>query len=390
MHEEWYKSAIFYAIDVEKFADGDGDGVGDFHGLLEHLDYIDQLGVTCVWLLPFYPSPRRDNGYDVTDYYSVDPRLGTLDDVVTFVRAAGERGIRVMVDLVMNHTSDEHPWFQAARRDRASRFRGYYTWTDSPDVLSPHSGHGSAFPGEEHSVWTFDETAGQFYYHPFYSFEPDLDFDNAEVVTEAHRVMDFWLSFGVAGFRMDAVPIMLGLDGPRVEQPRDPHGILRGFARLAAERRPGAVLLGEVDVDPGQLVKYFGDGDELNMLLNFLLNDSLFLALTTERSQPVLRALEQLPAPPPHCQWVNFLRNLDELNLGWLSAEDRETVCARLAPDEGMRIYARGIRRRLAPLLDGDRARLELAFSLLFSLPGSPLLTYGDEIGLGDDLSVPG
>lgn len=387
MHEPWYKDAVMYAVDVEKFADGDGDGVGDFKGLLGRLDHIAHLGATCLWLLPFYPSPRRDNGYDVTDYYGIDPRFGTLDDFTDVIQEAGARGIRVIVDLVMNHTSDAHPWFRAGRRDPRSRFGRYYIWEDAPPPVP--LGWGSAFPGEESTLWTYDDVARSYYYHRFYRYQPQLDAGNAEVREQMCRVMEFWLELGVAGFRMDAVPIMVGPD-PAVGRYRDTHGWLREFRSCVAERRRDTVLLGEVDLDTDKLVEFFGEGDELNMLLDFFLDSHLFHAFATGRAEPVTRALRQLPAIPSDGQWANFLRNLDELNLGWLTPEERGVVYDAFAPEEGMRIYDRGIRRRLAPMLGGDRARLEMAFSLLFSLPGAPLVAYGDEIGIGDDLSLGG
>lgn len=385
--EPWYRDAIIYAIDVEKFADSDGDGIGDFGGLLEHIDYLDELGVTCVWLLPFYVSPRRDNGYDVADHYRVDPRLGRISDFHLFLRAAGERGIRVMIDIVMDHTSDEHPWFEAARRDRQSRYRNYYTWVDIPPKGG--LGHGSAFPGEEYSLWKYDEVAGQYYYHPFYRFQPQLNMSVGEVRLELMRVIDYWMAFGVSGFRLDAVPLMLGLDGPAVNRPKDPHGILQEARALCEERTNTIALMGEVDLEAGRLLGFFGEGDELNALLNFMLNNYLFLAFALEKAAPVLRGLRLLPLPPQGCQWVNFLRNLDELNIQWLPEEDRHFVWDTYAPDPDMRIYGRGIRRRLAPMI-GNEEKLKLAFSLLMALPGTPMFVYGDEIGLGERLDLRG
>lgn len=385
--EPWYRDAIIYAIDVEKFADSNGDGIGDFGGLLEHIDYLDYLGVTCVWLLPFYVSPRRDNGYDVEDHYRIDPRLGTLSDFLLFVHAAGERGIRVIVDIVMDHTSDEHPWFEAARRDRRSRYREYYTWVDIP----PRGGlgHGSAFPGEEYSLWKYDEVAGQYYYHPFYRFQPQLNMGHPEVRRELMRLLDYWLSMGISGFRLDAVPLMLGLDGPAVKPPRDPHSILQEARDMLETRKRDSLMMGEVDLSPAHLSAYFGEGDELNCMLNFILNNYLFLGFAKETADPIIRGLRLLPLPPPRCQWVNFLRNLDELNIQWLPEEDRHFVWDAFAPDMDMRIYNRGIRRRLAPML-GDPAKVEMAMSLLLALPGTPMMVYGDEIGMGERLDLRG
>jgi maltose alpha-D-glucosyltransferase/alpha-amylase len=385
--EPWYRNAIIYAVDIEKFADSNGDGIGDIPGLIQHLDYIDDLGVTCLWLLPFYPSPRKDNGYDCTDYYAVDPRFGTFEDFDRLVRLCGERGIRIIIDIVMDHTSDEHPWFQAARRDAASRFRSYYTWVSMPPRVG--LAHGSAFPGEESSLWKYDSVAGAFYYHPFYRFQPQLNMSNSEVCDELLRVLDFWMCFGVSGFRLDAVPLMLGLEGPSVNVPLDPLGILRSARGLVSGRHTDSLLMGEVDLEAGKLLGYFGDGDQLNALLGFLLNNYLFLALATESPAAILRALRLLPSVPDGCQWVNFLRNNDELNIQWLPEQDRAFVWDYFAPDQNMRIYDRGIRRRLAPMI-GDPLKTEMAFSLMFSLPGSALFMYGDEIGMGDDLSLPG
>ncbi|WP_447978589.1 alpha-amylase family protein [Candidatus Nitrospira bockiana] len=382
----WYKNAVFYAVDVATFQDTNGDGVGDFPGLLSRLDYLADLGVNAVWLLPFYPSPVRDNGYDVTDYYRVHPRCGTLDDVIEVVHAAGERGIRIILDLVADHTSNEHPWFQAARRDRGSRFRRYYVWSDAPPPVPPE--RGPIFSGSESSVWTYDDLAAAYYYHRFYHFEPDLDPGNPEVRDEIKRVMDFWLSFGVSGFRLDAASHMIE---PKGEEPRpdQPHTILKDLRSALSQRRPDAVFLGESDVPAEQLRAFFGEGDELQLLYNFLLANHLFLAFARRRAEPLARVLRLLPPLPEAGQWVNFLRNLDELDLERLTDAEREEVYRAFAPEPTMRIFGRGVRRRLASML-GDRRRVEGAFSLLFSLPGTPLLIYGDEIGMGEDLSLEG
>jgi maltose alpha-D-glucosyltransferase/alpha-amylase len=322
------------------------------------------------------------------DYFSVDPKLGRFDDFLTFVRSAGERSLRVMIDLVMDHTSDRHPWFQAARRDRRSRYRRYYVWTDAPPPTDP--GKQNIFPGEESTVWTYDDVAGQYYFHQFYHFEPDLDVANPDVREEIKRVIDFWLSFGVSAFRVDAVSHMI--DPHETTQPassHDPHSILRDLRSFTSARREDCALLGEADVAPEELRSFFGDGDEMHLLYNFLLNNYLFLAFATNQGEPLERCLRLLPSPPENGQWVNFLRNLDELDLERLSEEERDAVYRAFAPDADMRIFGRGIRRRLAPML-GDRRRLESAFSLLFSLPGTPLVIYGDELGMGEDLSLQG
>ncbi|WP_408957907.1 alpha-amylase family protein [Natrinema sp. 74] len=384
--EQWYENGLVYAIDVKTFADSDGDGVGDFEGLTNRLEYLDRLGVTCLWLLPFYPSPDRDNGYDVADYYAIDGRLGTLGDFVRFVRQAHQRGIKVVVDLVVNHTSSEHPWFQRAREDPDSRYRDYYVWADDP----PEPEKAPIFPSED-SVWSYDDEAGAYYYHRFYDFEPGLDHSNPDVRDEIRTIMDFWLQLGIDGFRIDATPILIqrkGLDSTELDEP---HRILKAYRAFVSRRNEDAILLGETGGTPEEVAPYFGDGtgDEMHLLFDFMLTDYLFAALAAERAEPLTDGLRSIPVPPENGQWANFLRNLDELNLEWLSADECQTVLDRFAPDEEMRIYGRGSRRRLAPML-GDRRLLELAASLLFSMPGTPVIPYGDEIGMGDDLSLEG
>lgn len=385
----WHKNAVIYGLDVATYQDSNGDGIGDFPGLCRRLDYLVDLAVTCVWLLPFFSSPDRGNGYDVMDYFSIDPKLGTLEEFLTFVRGAGERGIRVMIDLVMDHTSNQHPWFQAARHDRRSRYRRYYVWTDAPPPTD--AGKKYIFPGEESTVWTYDEIAGQYYYHRFYHFEPDLDVGNPDVREEVKRVIDYWLSFGISPFRVDAVSHMIEPhQAGQAVASHDPHFILRDLRAFTSSRRDDKALLGEADVEPDEHRSYFGDGDEMHLLYNFLLNNLLFLAFATGRAEPLQRCLRLLPAIPEDTQRVNFLRNLDELDLERLSEEERDMVYQSFAPDRDMRIFGRGIRRRLAPMLT-DRRRLESAFSLLlFSLPGTPLIVYGDELGMGEDLSLDG
>lgn len=384
----WYQDALIYSVDVEKFADGNGDGIGDFQGLTEKLPYLDSVGVTLVWLLPFFDSPDRDNGYDVRDYYRVNPQVGTLQDFITFVQKAGEYGIRVIADLVVNHTSNEHPWFEAARRDRNSRFRNYYIWTDMPPRVE--QGDTNIFPGEEDGVWNYDEIAHAYYFHRFYHYQPDLNVLNPEVRQEISKIVDFWMAFGLAGFRVDAAPIMIGSNGLTDSQPDDPHGPLREMHDEVCARRKDGLLLGEANVPPEEIKKFFGQGDQLGLLFNFLLNAYLYLALAREEAAPIENALTLLPVPPDQCGWANFLRTLDELDLSRLPDNERLETCAAFAPDEGMRLYGRGIRRRIAPMFNGDAKRLEMVYSLLFSLPGSPTLVYGDEIGLGEDLSRPG
>lgn len=386
--DHWYKNSVMYAIDVERFNDSDGDGVGDFSGLTNRLDYLSHLGVDCLWLLPFYPSPGRDNGYDVADYYGIDDRLGDPGDFAKFLGEAESRGIRVLIDLVVNHTSDQHPWFQAARENPDSKYRDYYVWTDDPDSATFDSK--TIFPGQEGSVWTYDEVADAYYFHQFYDFEPGLDLTNPDVRDEIRNVMGYWLRLGVDGFRLDAASHMIQPKGLESTKPDDPHGILENFRRFVTNRKGDAVLLGEADVQPNRLGEYFGDGDELQMLYNFLLDNYLFLAFARESAEPVVEGMRLLPSVPAEGEWVNFLRNLDELDLERLMESERQDVFEAFAPEERMRIFGRGIRRRLAPMFDGDQRRIRLAFSLLFSLPGIPMVVYGDEIGMGEDLSLSG
>ncbi|NEU58401.1 alpha-amylase family protein [Halorussus sp. MSC15.2] len=385
--DHWYKNSVVYAVDVKRFDDSDGDGVGDFHGLTDRLDYLSRLGVDCIWLLPFFPSPMRDNGYDVADYYGIDDRLGTLGDFAEFLHGAENRGIRVLVDLVVNHTSDQHPWFQKAREDPDSKYRDYYAWTDDPESASVDAE--TIFPGQEESVWTYDEVADAYYFHRFYDYEPGLNLSNPDVRQEIRNIMGFWLRLGVDGFRLDAASHMVEAKGLESTRPDDPHGIVRNFRSFVTKRKGDAVLLGEVDEEPRRLGEFFGDGDELNLLFNFLLDNYLFLGLARENVEPVVEGLRLLPSVPTEGQWLNFLRNLDELDLERLTESERRDVFEAFAPEENMRIFGRGIRRRLAPMLDDGR-QLRLAYSLLFSLPGTPMVVYGDEIGMGDDLSLAG
>lgn len=385
MDELWYKDAIFYAIDVESFQDGNDDGVGDFKGLTSRLDYLEDLGVTCLWLLPFFTSPNLDNGYDVKDYYSIDSRLGNLQDFSDFIAAAKERNIRVIIDLIIHHTSNDHHWFHAASNDPSSKFHKFYIWSEEkPEKTPPPS-----FPGQENDVWTYEKRAGAFYFHHFYSFQPDLNMDNPDVQYEIMSIMEFWLAFKIDGFRVDAATFIMGDNGVKEDEIRNPVGFLKKLRKTVTDRNKTAILLAEADVEPQKIPDFFGKGERFNSLFNFILDNYLFLGLAREEAQPIAEALKT-PMPPKTCQWTNFLRNLDELNLGKLTEEERQDVFKRFAPKENMRIYNRGIRRRLAPMLNGNRQHLEMAYSFLFALPGSPLLIYGDEIGMGEDLELPG
>ena len=382
----WYKSAIIYCLDVEKYQDANDDGVGDFEGLMRRLDYLQGLGVTCVWLQPFYGSPNRDNGYDVSDYFAVHPKHGSLGDVVAFMNRAKSLGIRVIVDLVVNHTSNQSPWFQEARRDKRSFYRDWYVWADE---RPKNHKDGIVFPGEQTTTWSLDRMAGQYYFHRFYDHQPDLNTWNPYVRAEIQKIMGFWLQLGVSGFRMDAVPFLIQKKGPGVEWEQD-FVLLNEMRDFLQWRTGDAILLAEANVPPDESLKYFGEnGDRIQMMLNFPVNQRLFYALASADIGPLIWALEQTYKRPANAQWVQFLRSHDELDLGRLTEEQRQKVFAAFGPKPTMQLYDRGIRRRLAPMLHNDRKRLELAFSLLFSLPGTPMMQYGDEIGIGDNLRLP-
>lgn len=388
----WYENAIFYGIDVRRFQDSNGNGFGDLRGLISRLDYLVDLGVNTLWLLPFFDSPLRDNGYDVRDYYRIDPRVGELDDFVDLVQEAKKRNIRLVIDLVMNHTSDQHPWFQASRREPASRYRDYYVWTDSPPEKP--SG-GPIFPGEEDSVWTYDSLAKSYYFHRFYHFQPDLHIANPEVQAEVFKIIDFWLSLGVDGFRFDAAPLMIEAKGFEGTEPDEPHSIFEEIYNYITQRKPDAVLLAEADVPSDEMDEFFAGDTGMNMLFNFLIGPHIFLAMTLGNAKLLSRYLKKLLFPPKDDQWLIFLRNHDELNISKMPPEHKKTIFQAYAPEETMRIYGRGIRRRLAPMLSEDcqgvnRQKIELAYSLLFSSPGAPLIMYGDEIGMGENLTLPG
>ena len=382
----WYKNAIIYCLDVEKYVDSNGDGIGDFGGLTRRLDYLAGMGITCVWLQPFYPSPNRDNGYDVSDYYGVHPKHGTLGEFVEFMNHAHQIGLRVIVDLVINHTSNRHPWFQSARKDPKSDYRNWYVWSKTRPA---EWNKGMVFPGVQKATWTRDPVADEYYFHRFYEFQPDLNTLNPAVQREMMRIMGFWLQLGVSGFRMDAVPFMIEQKGAGIT-PRKDYEMLHLLRNFLQWRRRDAIFLAEANVPPKESMDYFGEnGERIQMMLNFAVNQRLFYALATEDIKPLVRALEATYNRPPAAQWVNFLRSHDELDLGRLTDTQRERVSQALAPAKEMQLYDRGIRRRLAPMHDNDRRKLELAFSLLFTLPGTPMLQFGDEIGLGDDLSLP-
>lgn len=383
----WWKNAVIYCLDVETFADSNGDGVGDFGGLTERMDYLAGLGVTCLWLMPFYPSDQRDDGYDVTDYYSVDPRLGNLGDFTQCVRTASAHGLKVIVDLVVNHTSREHPWFQEARSDPGSPFRAFYVWRDEPPAdWKPIL----IFPGEQETNWTYDEEAGQYYLHHFYPHQPDLNIQEPVVRDEIAQIVGFWMEQGVAGFRMDAVPYMVDMQGAAIEEAVTPHGMLRDLRAFMVRRRGDSVLLGEANLEPYELVEYLEGEDELQLALNFYLNQHVFLALARRDPDPIRKALTVLPPIPTTAQWGNFLKNHDELSLDKLTTDERAEVFEAFGPATDMQLYGRGIRRRVPPMLEGEPSLIRLAYSLTFALPGSPILFYGEEIGMGENLAVDG
>jgi len=381
----WYKNAIIYCLSVGTYMDANADGIGDFRGLARRLDYLHGLGVTAIWLMPFQTSPHRDDGYDVSDYYSVDPRYGTLGDFVDFTHGAKQRGIRVLIDLVVNHTSDQHLWFKEARRDPESKYRDWYVWSKKKPK---NSKSGMVFPGVQKSTWTYDDAARAYYFHRFYEFQPDLNTSHPEVQAEILKIMGFWIQLGVSGFRMDAVPFVIATKGPKVGKPKEQYDMLRAFREFLQWRQGDCIVLAEANVLPETDMEYFGDdGERMHMMFNFQVNQHLFYALASADTQPLIKAMKATKPRPATAQWGLFLRNHDELDLGRLTEKQRQKVFDSFGPDKSMQLYDRGIRRRLAPMLHGDRRRIELAYSLLFTLPGTPVIRYGDELGMGDDLT---
>jgi maltose alpha-D-glucosyltransferase/alpha-amylase len=378
----WFKTAVFYEIYVRGFYDANADGSGDFAGLTEKLDFLQWLGVDCVWLLPMYPSPLRDGGYDIADFFTIHPDYGTVEDFTRFVEAAHERGIRVIADLVMNHTSSDHPWFQEARSSPDSPKRDWYVWADTDE------GYPDAriiFVDTESSNWTWDAVAGRYYWHRFFSHQPDLNYDNPEVQEAMLDVLQFWLDLGIDGFRLDAVPYLFEREGTNCENLPETHAYLRRVRAEVDSRYPDRVLLAEANQWPADVVEYFGDGDECHMAFQFPVMPRMFMALRREDAAPMLEILDQTPAIPDNAQWGLFLRNHDELTLEMVTDEERDYMYAEYAKDPRMKLNL-GIRRRLAPLLDNGRDEVELMTAILFSLPGSPVLYYGDEIGMGDNV----
>ena len=386
----WYKDAVIYQVHIKSFFDANNDGIGDFPGLISKLDYIADLGANTVWLLPFYPSPRRDDGYDIADYRGVHPDYGTLADVKRFISEAHQRGLRVITELVINHTSDQHPWFQKARHAKAgSTARDYYVWSDSDQK---YAGTRIIFLDTETSNWTWDPVAGQYFWHRFYAHQPDLNFDNPQVIKEVLSIMRFWLDMGIDGLRLDAIPYLIQRDGTNNENLPETHQILKQIRADIDANYPDRMLLAEANQWPEDTRQYFGDsdgikGDECHMAFHFPLMPRLYLALAQEDRLPITDILRRTPPIPAHCQWAIFLRNHDELTLEMVTDKEREALWNYYAPDRRARINL-GIRRRLAPLMEGDRRRIELLNSLLLSMPGTPTLYYGDEIGMGDNIDL--
>jgi maltose alpha-D-glucosyltransferase/alpha-amylase len=382
----WYKNSVIYNLEIGVFKDSDGDGRGDFYGLIQKLDYLKFLGIDVIWLAPFQPSPGADDGYDVADFYGVDERFGRSGDFTEFMFQAQKRGIRVIMDLVINHTSDQHPWFQKSRQSKDSKYRDWYVWSkERPKDWDK----GMVFPGVQKETWSLDDKSGEYYYHRFYKFQPDLNYANPDVMQESQRIIAYWLNQGIAGFRLDAVPFIIEVPKTGTEKPKLDFDFLTDIRQFAQSRKSDAAILGEANVKPEDNLNFFGkNGEGIQMMFNFYVNQYLFYALATGDLKPFTKAIEETKQIPESSQWAHFLRNHDEIDLGRLTEKQRNQVYAKFGPDSTMQLYQRGIRRRLAPMLGNNRKHLELANSLLFSLPGSPVIRYGEELGMGDDLNL--
>ncbi len=380
----WYKDAIIYECPVKSFRDSNGDGIGDFKGLIEKLDYLEQLGITAIWILPFFPSPLRDDGYDIKDYYTVNPIYGDIEDFRHFVAEAHRRNIKVIIELVINHSSDQHPWFQRAiKAPRDSDERNYYVWSDDPEKYKEVR---IIFQDFEKSNWTWHEEAGQYYWHRFFHHQPDLNFDHPPVQEEIFRILDFWAAFGVDGFRLDAIPYLFERENSSGENLLETHDFLKKLRAYIDKNHKGVMLLAEANMWPEDSAAYFGEGDECHMNFHFPVMPRLYMGLKKMDRSPIIEILNQTPQIPENCQWATFLRNHDELTLEMVTLEDRHYMWDQYAADQRARINL-GIRLRLARLMDNDRRKIELMNVLLFSLPGTPVLYYGDEIGMGDDVT---
>jgi maltose alpha-D-glucosyltransferase / alpha-amylase len=378
----WYKDAIIYQLHVRTFCDSNSDGIGDFPGLMQKLDYLQDLGINVIWLLPFFPSPLRDDGYDIANYRAIHPNYGTLEDFKAFLSAAHARGIRVIIEMVLNHTSDQHPWFQESRSSRDNPKRDWYVWSDTDDR---YRGVRIIFLDTELSNWAWDPVSKSYYWHRFFSHQPDLNYDNPAVFEEMWDVMKFWLEMGVDGFRLDAVPYLIERDGTNCENLPETHGVIRELRKRLDQSFPNRMLLAEANQWPADVRAYFGDGDEFHMAFHFPLMPRIFMAVQLEDRKPIIEILEQTPQIPETCQWVTFLRNHDELTLEMVTDIERDYMYDTYARDKTMRLNL-GIRRRLAPMMDNDRRRIQLLNVLIMSLPGTPVLYYGDEIGMGDNI----
>jgi maltose alpha-D-glucosyltransferase/alpha-amylase len=384
-NNKWYLNTVFYELYIRAFKDGNGDGHGDFRGAIEKLDYVKSLGVGCIWILPMYPSPLLDDGYDVAGYVDIHPDYGTLADFKAFLDAAHERGLKVVTDLVMNHTSDQHPWFQAARQDRNSPYHDYYVWSDTGTEYSETR---IIFLDTEKSNWTYDQVAGRYFWHRFYSSQPDLNYDNPAVHEEMFNIIRFWLDMGIDGFRADAVPYLYEREGTNCENLPETHDFLKKVRRMVDEEYPGRVLIAEANQWPEELLPYFGNGDEFHLCFHFPIMPRLYMAVKQQDKRAILNILARTPAIPPGTQWLTFLRNHDELTLEMVTPQERQWMWDQYAPEPRMRLNL-GIRRRLTPLLDNHKRRWLLLNALLLSLPGTPIIYYGDEIGMGDNIWLP-
>jgi maltose alpha-D-glucosyltransferase / alpha-amylase len=381
----WYKNCVIYSLDIETYLDANGDGIGDLEGLTRRLEYLEFLGIDAIWLSPFHPSPNRDDGYDVTDYYGIHPRLGSSGEFVEFLHHANKQGFRVLMDLVVNHTSDEHPWFKEARSSRSSPKRNWYIWSKKRPA---DWNKGMVFPGVQHRTWSYDRGSREYYFHRFHDFQPDLNVGNPAVQREIERIVAYWLALGVAGFRVDAVPFIIERVVAGRKTREQDFQYLTELRQFLQWRQGDAILLGEANVLPKEMLPYFGEQCiAIHMMFNFFVNQHLFYALATHDIGPLKKSIEATLNIPPRAHWAHFLRNHDELDLGRLTDKQRAQVFARFAPSPDMQLYGRGIRRRLAPML-GDRKHEEFAYSVLFSLPGSPVIRFGDELRMGDDLSL--
>jgi maltose alpha-D-glucosyltransferase/alpha-amylase len=380
----WYKDAVIYQVHVRAFYDSTGDGNGDFRGLAQKLDYLQDLGINAIWLMPFFPSPLRDDGYDISDYRSVHSKYGSLDDFRLFLEAAHQRGIRVIIEMVLNHTSDQHPWFQESRSSRENPRRDWYVWSDAD---TKYKGTRIIFVDTEMSNWAWDPVSKQYYWHRFFNHQPDLNYDNPRVREEMWDVMRFWLQMGVDAFRLDAVPYLVEREGTNCENLPETHGVIKDLRARLDKEFPGRMLLAEANQWPADLRSYFSHGDEFHMAFHFPLMPRMFMGVKLEDRKPITEILKQTPEIPEACQWCLFLRNHDELTLEMVTDVERDYMYDEYARDKAMRLNL-GIRRRLAPLLDNDRQRIELMNGMLMSLPGTPIIYYGDEIGMGDNVNL--